>query len=186
MRPGRRITRPRCCIWCCVSRGLTLRYKAAGHSLSSRLELPQGSGMERSLDCAHCVRCAQDDRGDAAFAALGMTGKGCVTGSGPATHGSRRKRGEHMCPEFCPASVPASTSATENCGWGMERAGFHAPLVVENRPFILEAQKPERDLQRCLGRICEPLDASARGRGQARRGGAEGQVKRAKVARNRR
>ena len=102
MRPGRRTTRPRCCIWRCVSRGLTLRHKAAGHTLSSRLGLPQGSGMEGSLDSAHSVRCARDDKGQ----------------SLPPL-GSRRKRGERMCPGLCPASVSVTVSVAGivNGGW---------------------------------------------------------------------
>lgn len=52
----------------------------------------------------------------------------------------------------------------------MERARFHAPLVVENRPFILDAQKSGRDLQRCLGWVCNPHNASTRKWGLARKG----------------
>lgn len=162
MRPGRRTTRPRCCIWRCVSRGLTLRHKAAGHTLSSRLGLPQGSGMEGSLDSAHSVRCARDDRGrTAAFAALGMT-----KDSPYHPLGSGRERSELMCPGFCPVSV----SVTANCEWGMEETVLGMPLVVENRPFMLDVRKSERDLLRCLGRICGLRDGSARKRGQVRRG----------------
>ena len=36
--------------------------------------------------------------------------------------------------------------SSENCEPGMERVGFQVPLVVENRPFILDAQKSGRDL----------------------------------------
>lgn len=56
--------------------------------------------------------------------------------------------------------------SSENCEPGMERTGVGVPLVVENRPFILEAQKSGRDLQRCLGRVCSHVMLR---RGSARR-----------------
>lgn len=56
--------------------------------------------------------------------------------------------------------------SSENCEPGMERTGLGVPLVAENRPFILDAQKSGRDLQRCLGRVCSHVMLR---RGSARR-----------------
>lgn len=75
-----------------------------------------------------------------------------------------------MCPGLCPASVSVTVSVAANCEWGMEETVLGMPLVVENRPFMLDVWKSERDLLRCLGRICGLRDGSARKRGQARRG----------------
>lgn len=69
-----------------------------------------------------------------------------------------------MCPGLCPASVSVTVSVPGNCEWEMEETGLGVPLVVKNRPFILDARKSVRDLLRCLGWICEPRDASARKR----------------------
>lgn len=60
-----------------------------------------------------------------------------------------------MCPGFCPVSV----SVTANCEWGMEETVLGVPLVVENRPFVLDARKSVRDLRRCLERVYKPRDA---------------------------
>ena len=60
--------------------------------------------------------------------------------------------------------------SSASCEWGMEETVLGMPLVVENRPFMLDVQKSVRDLQRRLERVCDSHDASARKRGQARRG----------------
>lgn len=68
----------------------------------------------------------------------------------------------------------------------MERAGFHAPLVVENRPFILVCGN--------LNGICGAVWSEFASHAMLRRGsadgqeegGAEGQVGGAGAARNRR
>ena len=76
--------------------------------------------------------------------------------------------------------------SSENCEPGMERTGFHAPLVVENRPFILDAQKSGRDVQRCLGRVCSHVMLRRESADKQGEGGAERLVGGAKVARNHR
>ena len=98
--------------------------------------------MERSLDSAHSVRCARDDKGQ----------------SLPPL-GSRRKRRERVCPGLCPASVSVTVSVAENCEWGMEETVLGMPLVVENRPFMLVVRKSVRDLRRGLERVYKPRDA---------------------------
>lgn len=70
-----------------------------------------------------------------------------------------------MCPGLCPASVSVTVSVAANCEWGMEEAGLGMPLVVENRPFILDVRKSERDLLRRLGQVCGLHDASVQKRG---------------------
>lgn len=87
-----------------------------------------------------------------------------------------------MCPGLCLASV----SVAENCEWGMERAEFHAPFVVENRPFILDVQKSGRDLQRCLDGFAAHVMLRRGSTDKQGEGGAERLVGGAKVARNRR
>ena len=52
-----------------------------------------------------------------------------------------------------------------NCEWGMEETVLGVPLVVENRPFILDVRKSERDLLRRLGQVCGLHDASVQKRG---------------------
>lgn len=64
-----------------------------------------------------------------------------------------------MCPGLCPASVSVTVSVPGNCEWGMEETVLGMPLVVENRPFMLDVQKSVRDLRRCLERVCKPRDA---------------------------
>lgn len=68
----------------------------------------------------------------------------------------------------------------------MERAGFQVPLVAENRPFILDAQKSGRDLQRCLDGFAVHVMLRRGSADKQGEGGAERQVGGAKVARNRR
>ena len=70
-----------------------------------------------------------------------------------------------MCPGLCPASVSVTVSVPGNCEWEMEETGLGVPLVVENRPFILDVRKSERDLLRRLGQVCGLHDASVQKRG---------------------
>lgn len=75
---------------------------------------------------------------------------------------------------------------SENCEPGMERTGLGVPLVVKNRPFILEAQKSGRDLQRCLDGFAVHVMLRRGNADKQGEGGAERLVGGAKVARNRR
>ena len=68
----------------------------------------------------------------------------------------------------------------------MERTGVGVPLVAENRPFILDAQKSGRDLQRCLDGFAAHVMLRRGSADKQGEGGAERQVGGAKVARNRR
>ena len=52
-----------------------------------------------------------------------------------------------------------TVSVAENCEWGMEETVLGMPLVVENRPFMLDVRKSVRDLRRCLERVYKPRDA---------------------------
>lgn len=55
--------------------------------------------------------------------------------------------------------------SSASCEWGMEETVLGVPLVVENRPFILDVRKSERDLLRRLGQVCGLHDASVQKRG---------------------
>lgn len=70
-----------------------------------------------------------------------------------------------MCPGLCSASVSVTVSVPGNCEWGMEGTVLGVPLVVENRPLVLDVQKSVRDLLWRMERICNQRATSARKRG---------------------
>lgn len=76
--------------------------------------------------------------------------------------------------------------SSENCEPEMEGTVVGVPLVVKNRPFILEAQKSGRDLQRCLDGFAVHVMLRRGSADKQGEGGAERQVNGVKMARNRR
>lgn len=49
--------------------------------------------------------------------------------------------------------------SSENCEWEMEGTVLGMPLVVKNRPFVLDARKSVRDLLWRLEQVCGLHDA---------------------------
>lgn len=97
--------------------------------------------------------------GAAAFAVLGMT-KGSLY-----HHLEAGERGRAYVSRTLSRARFRDRLRGRNCEWGMEETVLGMPLVVKNRPFVLDVQKSERDLLRRLGQLCGLHDASAQKRG---------------------